>query len=316
MTEETTLATTETTQTSPPAIDVVGVSVPGGTLKDDLRAVKMVWKRELIRYGRNRIRIVTSLAQPLLFLFVLGTGLSSLVSAGTGPHVNFKTFIYPGVIAMTILFTAIFSAVSIVWDREFGFLREMMVAPIRRGALVVGKALGGATVATMQGVIMLLLAPVVGVPFNPVLIIEMLILMSMCALMLTAIGVVAASRMQQVESFQVVMQLFVLPMFFLAGAIFPLTNLPGWLSVLTKIDPLAYVVDPMRRAVFNSAGLSAAVKKAYSPGLHWGSWQLPVSLELGDRRDRHPGLPRGLRPAVLQTGLTLAGSPRGNSLNG
>jgi ABC-2 type transport system permease protein len=269
------------TSTTTPQVDVVGVAVPGGTFKDDLRAVKMVWKRELIRYGRNRIRIVTSLAQPLLFLFVLGTGLSSLVSAGTGPHVNFKTFIYPGVIAMTILFTAIFSAVSIVWDREFGFLREMMVAPVRRGALVTGKTLGGATVATLQGVIMLLLAPVVGVPFNPVLIIEMLILMSMCALMLTAIGVVAASRMQQVESFQVVMQLFVLPMFFLAGAIFPLSGLPTWLAVLTKIDPLAYVVDPMRRAVFDHLKVSPATVQKFSPGLHWGSWRLPVPLELG-----------------------------------
>jgi len=280
--------TTSSTPTSspPPALEVMGVAVPGGTLKDDLRAVKMVWKRELIRYGRNRIRIVTSLAQPLLFLFVLGTGLSSLVSAGAGPHVNFKTFIYPGVIAMTILFTAIFSAVSIVWDREFGFLREMMVAPVRRGALVTGKTLGGATVATMQGVIMLLLAPVVGVPFNLVLIVEMVILMCLCALMLTAIGVVAASRMQQVESFQVVMQLFVLPMFFLAGAIFPLSGLPTWLSVLTKIDPLAYIVDPMRRAVFDHINLGdkaarAAALNKFSPGLHWGSWRLPVSLELG-----------------------------------
>jgi ABC-2 type transport system permease protein len=274
------------TATTNPQLAVAGVSVPGGTLKDDLRAVKMVWKRELIRYGRNRIRIVTSLAQPLLFLFVLGTGLSPIVSSSSGPHVNFKTFIYPGVIAMTILFTAIFSAVSIVWDREFGFLREMMVAPVRRGALVTGKTLGGATVATMQGLIMLVLAPAVGVPYNLALIVEMVILMAVCALMLTAIGVVAASRMQQVESFQVVMQLFVLPMFFLAGAIFPLTGLPTWLSVLTKIDPLAYIVDPMRRAVFahikfSTPSAKTAALQKFSPGLHWGSWRLPVSLELG-----------------------------------
>ena len=278
MTEETTLTTTATTPTPPPAI--AGVAVAGGTIRDDLRAAKMVWKRELIRYSRNRVRIVTSLAQPILFLFVLGSGLGPIIKGGSGPHVDFKTFLYPGVIAMTILFTAIFSAVSIVWDREFGFLREMMVAPIRRGALVVGKALGGATVATMQGVIMLLLGPLVHVPYQFVLIVEMLALMALCAAMITSIGVVAASRIQQVESFQMVMQLFVLPMFFLAGAVFPLTNLPGWLSFLTKIDPLAYIVDPMRRAVFNSVGLSAAVKKAYSPGLHWGNWQLPVPFEL------------------------------------
>jgi len=259
---------------------IPAVTIAGGTFADDLRAVNMVWKRELIRYFRNRIRIVTSLAQPVLFLFVLGSGLSPLVSSGSGPHVDFKTFMYPGVIAMTILFTAIFSAVSIVWDREFGFLREMMVAPVRRGALVTGKTLGGATVATMQGVIMLLLGPLVHVPYNLVLIVELLLLMALCALMLTAIGVVAASRMQQVESFQVVMQLFVLPMFFLAGAVFPLTGLPTWLSVLTRVDPLAYIVDPMRRAVFAHIKVSAAARRTFSPGLHWGHWRLPVPVEL------------------------------------
>ena len=263
-----------------PRLDVMSVAVAGGTFTDDLRAVKMVWKRELIRYARNRIRIVTSLAQPVLFLFVLGSGLSPIVSTSAGPHVSFVTFMFPGVIAMTILFTAIFSAVSIVWDREFGFLREMMVAPVRRGALVTGKTLGGATVATSQGIIMLVLGPIAGVPFNLVMEIEMICLMVLCAMMLTAIGVVAASRMQQVESFQVVMQLFVLPMFFLAGAIFPLTGLPTWLSVLTKVDPLAYIVDPMRRAVFDHLDVSKAALAKFSPGLHWGSWKLPVPLEL------------------------------------
>ena len=269
------------TTTTAPLPEIVSVSVAGGTFKDDLRATKMVWKRELIRYSRNRVRIVTSLAQPVLFLLVLGSGLSPIVRSGPGAHVDFKTFMFPGVIAMTILFTAIFSAVSIVWDREFGFLREMLVAPIRRGALVTGKSLGGATVATLQGVIMLALAPLVHVPWSPTLIIELLALMAMCAAMLTAIGVLAASRMQQVESFQVVMQLFVLPMFFLSGAVFPLSNLPGWLGALTKIDPVSYIVDPMRRAVFNHINVSAAARLKFSPGLHWGSWRLPVVLELG-----------------------------------
>jgi ABC-2 type transport system permease protein len=263
-----------------PVAEVVGVAIAGGTLKDDLRATKMVWKRELIRYFRNRVRIVTSLAQPLIFLFVLGSGLSPIVKSASGPHVDFKTFMFPGVIAMTILFTAIFSAVSIVWDREFGFLREMMVAPIRRGALVTGKTLGGATVATLQGVIMLVLAPLVHVPYHPVLIIELLVLMALCALMMTSIGVLTASRIQQVESFQVVMQLFVLPMFFLSGAVFPLNNLPAWLSALTKVDPLTYIVDPMRRAVFGHVNMTAAARQKFSPGVHWGGWRLPVAVEL------------------------------------
>jgi ABC-2 type transport system permease protein len=280
MSEEATMATTTPATIESEALPpIVGVAITGGTLRDDLRAAKMVWKRELIRYYRNHVRIVTSLAQPLLFLFVLGTGLSSIVKR-SGPSVNYKTFMYPGVIAMTILFTAIFSAVSIVWDREFGFLREMMVAPIRRGALVTGKTLGGATVAVMQGVVILLLGPIVGVPYIPILMLEMLVLMALCAGMMTAIGVLAASRMQQVESFQVVMQLFVLPMFFLSGAIFPLTNLPAWLSFLTKIDPLAYIVQPMRQAVFTHLNISKAAMAAYNPGIHWGTWKLPTSFEL------------------------------------
>ena len=119
--------------------EVVPVRIASGSWQNDLRAVRVVWRREIIRFFRARIRIVTSLAQPVLFLFVMGTGLSPLVQSQSGQSVDFRTFLFPGVIAMTVLFTSIFSAISIVWDREFGFLREMLVAPVRRGALVLGK---------------------------------------------------------------------------------------------------------------------------------------------------------------------------------
>src|SRR5207302_4628597 len=152
---------------------VIGVREAGGTLADDVRAVRVIWRRELIRFFRNRIRILTSLAQPVLFLFVLGSGLSPIVGGASG-KVDFRTFMFPGVLAMTVLFTSIFSAVSIVWDREFGFLREMLVAPVRRSALVVGKCLGGATVATLQGSIMLALAGLVHVPYTPGLMVVLL----------------------------------------------------------------------------------------------------------------------------------------------
>ena len=125
----------------------------GGGLRDDLRAVRVVWRRELLRFLRNRLRLVTSLVQPVLFLFVLGTGLSSLVALERRRRL--QTFMFPGILAMTVLFTALFSAISIVWDREFGFLREMLVAPVRRGAIVVGKCAGGATTAAIQGCVML-----------------------------------------------------------------------------------------------------------------------------------------------------------------
>ena len=262
------------------APDVVGVRLAGGTWRDDARAIRMVWKRELIRYFRSRVRIITSLAQPVLFLFVLGTGLSPIIRTGGGQKVDFRTFMFPGVIAMTILFTAIFSAVSIVWDREFGFLREMLVAPVRRGALVVGKCAGGATVATMQGVIMLALAGLVHVPYSPIMLVTLMAEMPLTAFVLTALGVLVASRMQQVESFQVVMQFLVLPMFFLSGAVFPLQRLPHWLTALTKIDPLTYAVDPMRRAVFAHLTVPPELAHRLNPGVTWGSWRVPTAVEL------------------------------------
>ena len=260
------------------SVRVAPVRVASGTFADDWRAVKVVWKRELIRFSRNKPRIVTSLAQPVLFLFVLGTGLSHLIPGATG--FDFRTFMFPGVISMTILFTAIFSAVSIVWDREFGFLREMLVAPSRRWAIMVGKAAGGATVATMQGVIILALAGVVHVPYSPVLLLTLLVEMALVAFMLTAFGLALASRIKQVESFQVVMQLFVLPMFFLAGAIFPMTGLPLWLATFTKIDPLAYGVDPMRRAVFAHIPIPPEVAAGLNGGVTWDGWRLPSTLAL------------------------------------
>ncbi|MDQ6910580.1 MAG: ABC transporter permease, partial [Actinomycetota bacterium] len=172
-----------------------------GRLADDWRGVKVVWRRELIRFGRNRTRIITSLAQPVLFLFVLGSGLSPILPGGNR-SVDYRTFMFPGVLAMTVLFTAMFSAVSIVWDREFGFLREMLVAPVRRSALIIGKCLGGATVATLQGTILLALAGFVHVPYSPALLLVLIVEMALTAMMLTAIGVMIASRLETIESFQ------------------------------------------------------------------------------------------------------------------
>jgi ABC-2 type transport system permease protein len=261
--------------------DPAAVRVAGGRWQDDLRAVGVVWRRELIRFGRNRLRIVTALVQPVLFLFVLGTGLSSLMGRGIGAGgTSFRTFMFPGVVAMTVLFTAIFSSVSIVWDREFGFLREMLVAPVRRGALIVGKCAGGATVATLQALIMLALAGLVHVPYSPVLILTLVGEMLLAAVTITALGTALASRMSQIESFQVIMQFTVLPLFFLSGALFPLRSLPTWLTALTKIDPLAYVVDPMRRAVFEHVSTTPTVRELFAGGITWDGWTVPVGVEL------------------------------------
>jgi ABC-2 type transport system permease protein len=256
----------------------IRVAVPEHSLRSDMRAASIVWRRELIRFRRDRLRAVTSLIQPLLFLLVLGTGLSSLASHSMPSGVNFKTFIYPGVLAMSVMFTAIFSAASIVWDREFGFLREMLVAPVSRSAIVVGKILGGATIATFQGIIMLALAGLADVPYNPVLLLTLTGELFLLAFTLTAFGVMMAARITQFQAFMALTQMLVLPLFFLSGALYPLHGLPTWLSILTRIDPLTYVVHPMRDAVFTHLSLPAYAMQALSPGLTWGGWVVPIWL--------------------------------------
>jgi ABC-2 type transport system permease protein len=260
------------------AAPVAGVRVPPRSWRGDVRAIKVVWQRELIRFGQDRLRLVTSLIQPFLFLFVLGTGLSTLASAGTH-GVNLRTFVYPGVLCMAVLFTAMFSAASLVWDREFGFLREMMVAPVRRGALVLGKCLGGATVAAFQGVIVIAIAGLVGVPYAPGLVLTVFGLQLVLAFTVTAFGVMAAARVSQMQSFMALMQMVIMPMYFLAGALFPVAGLPLWLTVLNRIDPLTYAVDPMRRAVFAHLDISPAARRALDPGVTWWGWHVPAGLE-------------------------------------
>ncbi|MGI8902949.1 MAG: ABC transporter permease [Solirubrobacteraceae bacterium] len=265
--------------TEPPP-EIVRVSVPERGLGSELRAIKIVWRRELIRFRADRMRMITSLLQPLLFLFVLGSGLQGLASSGTH-GVNLKTFIYPGILCIAVMFTAMFSAASIVWDREFGFLREMMVAPVRRSSIVIGKCLGGATVASLQGVIVLCLAGLVHVPYDPLLILGIFGLQLLLAFAITAFGVMIAVRIKQMQSFMGVMQMIVMPMFFVSGALFPVSGLPAWLGVLNRLDPLTYAVDPMRRLVFSHLHVPAAARHALDPGVTWGSWHVPALLEAG-----------------------------------
>ncbi|HUB99054.1 MAG TPA: ABC transporter permease [Solirubrobacterales bacterium] len=261
------------------AAPVVRVHVPARSWRSELRAVKIVWYRELIRFRSDRVRIVTQLVQPLLFLFVLGAGLEQLSSASTH-GVDLKTFIYPGILCMSVMFTAMFSAASIVWDREYGFLREMMVAPVRRSSIVIGKCVGGATVAGFQGVIMIALAPVVGVPYSLTLVLGVLALQLLLAFSITAFGVMVAARISQIQSFMGVMQLVVMPMFFLSGALYPVADLPGWLAVLNRLDPLTYAVEPMRTLVFAHLDLSSAAEASLNPGVTWFGWTVPVALSI------------------------------------
>lgn len=262
------------------AREVLGVRpLPGFGLAAELGGVWVIWKRELVRFFRNRARILTSLVQPILFLLILGTGLSQMLPAAPGGF-DYRTFMFPGILAMTVLFTSVFSAVSIVWDREFGFLREVLVAPISRVSVILGKILGGASVATLQGTLMLALAGVAHVPYSPGLLLGVVGAMAVTALAMTAFGALVASWMAQVESFQMVMQFFVMPMFFLSGAVFPLGRLPRWLEVLTRLDPLSYAVDPIRRIVFQHLEVPRTMVELLNPGITWGNWKVPLGLEL------------------------------------
>lgn len=261
--------------------EAIRVAVPDRGLRQDLRAISIVWRRELIRFRSDRLRAITQLVQPVLFLFVLGTGLSSLARRGMPAGIDFRTFIYPGVLSMSVLFTAIFSAASIVWDREFGFLREMLVAPVSRAALVIGKCLGGATVATSQGIVILALAGLAHVPYDPVLFLTVIGELLLLSFTLTAFGVMMAARIKQIQAFMALTQMLVMPLFFLSGALYPLNGLPAWLTVLTRFDPLTYIVDPMRHAVFGRLAVPPRALDVLSPGVTWAGWEVPVGVSLG-----------------------------------
>lgn len=249
-------------------------------------AVYIIWYRDLVRYTRDRQRLIASFAQPILYLAIFGAGLSSSLGsgfsrgvAGRGSgSVSYIQFMYPGVVSMSVLFIAFFSAMSIVWDREFGFLKEILVAPVGRAWVAVGKALGGATQAMLQGIIMLVAAPFVGVKLTVLSVVEVIPLLFLLAFALTTLSVAIATRMQSMQGFQVVMNFLVMPMFFLSGALFPLSKLPGWMSVLTRFDPVAYGVAPVRAAILGGAGLpSKAVTDLTAITI--GSWQIPSLVD-------------------------------------
>ena len=212
-------------------------------------------------------------------MFVLGGGLSSLVQAGTA-GVDFKTFLFPGVLSMSVLFTAAFAGISMVWDREFGFLREMLVAPVSTTSILLGKCLGGATVATIQSVVVIALAGLVGVPYDPMMILEVIGLLFLMSFMITALGLVLASRVKQVQSAMPLVQMIITPLMFLSGALFPLSRLPGWLTIVTHLNPMTYAVEPVRSVVFDRLNMPAAARTILDPGIWWGSYQVPIWLQV------------------------------------
>lgn len=223
------------------------------------RGLWVVAYREILRFVADRSRMVSSFAMPLLFLVIFGAGFSKTIGS-LAPGVNYIQFMFPGIIAMTVLMNSLFSGISVVADKEFGFLREILVAPISRVGIVLGKAIGGSAIALIQAFVLLVLAPVVGVALSPRILLDLVPVVAVLSLGLSCLGILIASFMQSQQGFQLLVQVIVFPLIFLAGVFFPTNNVPGWMAVISKVNPLTYGVDAIRQIFLGSArGLGVQV---------------------------------------------------------
>ena len=222
-------------------------------MADIFRGIWVVAYRELLRFVSERSRLISSFAMPLIFLVIFGAGFGQLIGSMT-PGVDYMQFMYPGIIAMTVLMGSIMSGVSIVWDREFGFLKEILVSPLGRSGIMLGKAAGAAAVAVLQATIMLVLAPILGVSINLLMVLELILVILVVSISLAGMGLLVASRMQSQQGFQVVIQLIIMPLIFLAGVFYPVNNVPTWMQVISKVNPLTYGVDAIRQIFLGSEG--------------------------------------------------------------
>jgi len=217
-----------------------------------MNTIYILWLRQLKRYFRSKSRIIGSLGQPLLFLVALGFGLGPVYQKAGGG--NYIEFLAPGIISMGIIFTALFSGIEIIWDRQFGFLKETLVAPTSRLEIMIGRTLGGATVASFQGIIILILSFLVGFRLENLALLPLaLVFIFLIALLFTALGTAIASVLEDMQGFQLIMNFLVMPLFFLSGALFPLEGLPLFLEVIARVDPLSYGVDGLRGVLANNS---------------------------------------------------------------
>ncbi len=214
----------------------------------EANAVYVIVMREFKKFVRERSRLVSTIARPLVWLFLVGGGMSRLVPTGGG--VSYIQFIFPGILGMTILFSSIFSSISIIWDKEFGFMKEILVAPISRFSVVIGKATSGMLLSTIQSVIILAFFPFLGLRIGPLEIIGIVFVCAVLAFALASFGIVLASFYESYESFSVIMNFIVMPMFFLSGAMYPVKLMPSALQYFTKVNPLTFGVDALKHLIF------------------------------------------------------------------
>ncbi len=223
-----------------------------------MSAIYVMWLREVKRFIRSKSRIVGSLAQPLLFLLAFGYGFGAVYAkAGQG---NYIEFLGPGIIGMSIIFTSIFNGMQVIWDRQFGFLKETLVAPVPRLAIMFGRTLGGATVATLQGIIVLLAIVIAGFrPDSWLVVVPAVFVMLLIGLLFSALGIMVASLLRDMQGFQLIMNFLVMPLFFLSGALFPLNNVPQVMLWIARFDPLSYGVDALRYFLINLSTFGIAL---------------------------------------------------------
>lgn len=216
--------------------------------KGDFLAVYVIWLREIKKFWREKPRVVTSIIQPVLWLFIMGIGIGSAFNRG-GSGIDYVQFIFPGIISMAVLFSATNSGLSVVWDREFGFLKEILVSPVSRTAIVMGKVLAGSSTAVIQGMIVFLFAPFIGISLKVSAFFYTFAAMFLLAVALAAIGILLGTKIDSFHSFPLVSNFIILPMFFLSGAMFPLSDAPPWMLIASRINPLAYGVDLLHAAI-------------------------------------------------------------------
>jgi len=227
----------------------------------ELEAVYTVWLREMLRYIRAKERMIGSLAMPIFWLLIFGSSIRASIEVG----IDYTSFIAPGIITMALMFNSIFSGITVIWDRELGFMKEMLVAPISRLSIVAGKALGGATTALIQGILLLILIFAIkslsseyfiAVRTDVIVFLTMIPMMILIALGLVGLGIAIASRLDTLESFGLIMQFVIMPMFFLSGALFPINNLPSWIRVVTYLDPVTYGVESLRSILIGFSSIN------------------------------------------------------------
>jgi ABC-2 type transport system permease protein len=241
------------------------------SLRNNLHGVYIIWYRDILRFWRDRARMFTSMAMPILYLVIFGTGIASFLDRGE--DFDYIAFIYPGIISMVVVLGSIMSGITVVFDREFGFLKEVLVAPISRSAVAVGKATGGATIASLQGIMMLVFIPFANVDITATRGFLLVGLMLVLALSLTSMGLLIASRIRSMEAFQAVMQLLMFPLIFISPVMFPVEQLPGWLGTMVKINPVSYGVDAIRQAVMG-------VEASAPFGIELFGYRMPIVLDV------------------------------------